>query len=280
MASTLTNISQWITGGASKVQYAISSSGRPYDSASLTAGNSSGMTDIDGFRTANITMPQATILQIEGDDGVRGTIMFEGTQLPTFDMVFSDYPTTFIDTIQGTTLDDAQSIYDIGIIDPVDREFKDIFLMLTRRAVATEAGSEGNGFETLVFPLCTVSLTGVGNFQTGANAGEYTFNVSVNRVSQLPYGETLTEGAHGTTAASGFIFFSEQIPTFDVFIQNNVLTSFTLSKTLASNSQAIAFDGAAGASASTLAVTISTNDLTFTAQASGNITTALYERVK
>lgn len=279
MAATLTNISQWVSGGASKMQYATSSSGRPYDSSSLTAGNESGMTDVEGFRVSGVSFPQPRILQIEGDDGVRGSIIFPSNSTPTFTLAFSDMNIAFLDAVQGTTADDAQSTYDMAILDPTGLTFPDLFIMITRRAVSTEAGSEGNGYESLVFPLCTGVFTGPGDFNTGDNAGEYSFQLTVNRVSQLPWGETLTSGAHGTTEASGFMFWSEKIPTFDVFIQNNSDTSWTLTKTLASNSQAIAWDGAAGASASTLAVTISTNDLTFTAQTSGNITTALYERV-
>lgn len=279
MVSTLTNISQWVSGGAKKFQFATSSSGRPYDDSSLTAGNSAGMTDVEGFSVASVSFPEPRILNIEGDDSVRASIIFPGNTLPSLTLGFRDLALSFLNSIQGTSTDDAQSIYDFGIIDPGTLSFPDLFLMMTRRAVSTEAGSEGNGYETVVFPLCTGTFTGGGDFSTGDNAGQYGFQLTVNRVSQLPWGETLTTANHGTTEASGFIFWSEQIPTFDVFIQNNSDTSFTLSKTLASNSQAIAFDGASGASAATLAVTISTNDLTFTAQTSGNITTALYERV-
>lgn len=279
MASTLTNISQWLSGGARKFQYSVSSSGRPYDAGSLTAGNNSGMTDVEGFSVAAVSFPEPRILNIEGDDTVRGSIIFPGNTLPSITLTFADFTMAFLDAIQGTTADDAQSVYDFGILDPNNLSFPDLFVMFTRRSPSTEAGSEGTGYESLVFPLCTGAFTGTGDFNTGDNAGEYGFQLTINRVSQLPWGETLTTANHGTTEASGFIFWSEQIPTFDVFIQNNSATSFTLTKTLASNQQAIAFDGAAGASAATLAVSISTNDLTFTAQTSGNITTALYERV-
>lgn len=279
MASTLVNISQWITGGAAKAQYATSSSGRPYDNSSLTAGNSAGMSDIDGLRTVSVSFPEARILNIEGDDSVRGSIQFEGNTLPSFTMAHADFVSAFYNASMGTITDDAQSVYDFVMLDPGNRTFPDLFLMFSRRSVSTEAGSEGNGYETIIFPLCTVTFTGAGDFQTGDNAGEYSFTVSVNRVSQLPWGETLTIANHGTTSASGFMFWSEEIPSFDVFIQDNSTTSFTLTHTLASNSQAIAWDGASGVSPATLAVTISTNDLTFTAQANNNITTALYERV-
>ncbi len=279
MASTLTNISQWISGGATKLQYAISSSGRPYNASALTAGNDSGMTDVDGFRIASFSFPEARTLQIEGDDGVRGSIIFAGNTTPTFTLAFSDLTMSFMNAVQGTTVDDAQSVYDIGILDPANLSFPDLFIMMTRRAPSTEAGEEGNGYETVVFPLCTGIFTGMGDFNTGDNAGEYSYQFTVNRVSQLPFGETLTTANHGTTEASGFIFWSQEIPTFDVFIQDNSTTAWTPNNTIAANSQVIAFDGASGASAATLAVTLSSGDITFTAQTSGNITTAMYERV-
>ena len=279
MAATLINVSQWISGGSAKAQYAVSSSGRPYDSSSLTAGNSSGMTDIEGFASASISFPEARLLQIEGDDGVRGSIQFEGAELPSFEMAFADFTASFYNAVMGTITDDAQSIYDFMILNPGSRTFPDLFITLTRRSVSTEAGSEGSGYETLVFPLVTATFSGPGDFATGDNAGEYGYTMSVNTVSVLPWGESLSVANHGTTTASGFLFWSESIPTFDVFIQNNSDTTFTPAHSKASNAQVIAWDGASGGATSTLPVTYSTDDISFTAQTSGNITTALYERL-
>lgn len=281
MATTLVNISRWISGGAAHAQYSVSSSGKPYNSATLTAGNISGMTGLAGFKTANVQVPQAEILQIPGDDGVRGVIQFPGNALPTFDLVFSDLTGSFVNALQGTSTIDAQTTYDWFILDPANRSFPDIFLMLTRRAVSTEAGSTGNGYETIVFPQSTVSFAGPSGFQTGANAGEYTFNVTVNRTSILPWGTTLSTGTHGTTAASGFIFWSQYMPTFDVAIKDGVLTSWTLTKTYAANAQAIGWKSVSG-TVTTDAVTPDTGNNqvdSVAAGASGDILTVLYEAV-
>lgn len=281
MATTIANVGQWISGGFAEVQYSISSSGRPYNSATLTATNISGMTVLKGAKTANIQIPQAEILQIPGDDGVRGVLQFPGNALPTFDMVFSDITTSFINALQGTTAIDAQSIYEWLVLDPANRSFPDIFLMLTRRAVSTEAGSTGNGYDTIVFPQATVSFAGPSGYSTGANAGEFTFNVTVNRTSILPWGTALSTGTHGTTGASGFMFWSQAVPTFDVAIKDGVITSWTLTKTYASNAQALGWKTVSGTT-TTDAVTVDTpnNQVdSVAAGSSGNILTILFEKV-
>lgn len=281
MASTLLNINRWISGGFQEAQYAVSSSGKPYNSASLTAGNSSGTTVLKGAKAANIQIPNADLLQIPGDDGVRGVIQFPGNALPTFDLVFSDLTTAFVNAIQGTIAVDVQSIYEWLIADPANRTFPDIFLMLSRRAVSTKAGSAGNGYETIVFPMATVSFAGANGFQTGANPGEYTFNVAINRTSILPWGTALSTGVHGTTEASGFLFFSQKVPTFDIGIKNAAKTSWVLTKTYASNAQVITYKTVSGVtSADTATADTANNEVDgVAAGASGDILTMLYEKV-
>lgn len=281
MATTLTNVSRWISGGFSEVQVQFSASGKPYNSATLDATEIQGTTVLKGAKTANIQIPPAEILQIQGDNGVRGVIQFPGNALPTFDLVFSDLTMSFANDAQGTITVDAQSVYDLLIIDPANRSFPDMFLMLSRRAVSTEAGMTGNGYETIIFPMATISFAGVNGYQTGANPGEYVFNVTVNRTSVLPWGTALSTGTHGTTEASGFIFFSQSIPTFDVAKKNGALTTWVLTKTYASNAQIIAWATASGVT-STDAVTadVPNNEVdSVLAGASGDIATFLYEKV-
>lgn len=281
MGTTITNVGRWISGGFAEVQFAISTSGRPYNSATLTAGNIAGMTVVNGAKTANIQIPQAEILQIPGDDGVRGVLQFPGNALPTFDMVFSDLTTSFVNALQGTTAIDAQSIYEWLVLDPANRSFPDIFLMLTRRSYSTEAGATGNGYDTVLFPQSTVSFAGPSGYSTGANAGEFTFNVTVNRTSILPWGTPLATGTHGTTGASGFMFWSQEVPTFDVAIKDGTITSWTLTKTFASNAQALGWKTVSGTT-TTDSVTVDTvnNQVdSVAAGSSGNLLTVLYEKV-
>ncbi len=276
MATSLTNIDQWLQAGFERVQFVLSTNGRPYG-ALPAAGSVSGMSILKGANAANITLPAAEILQIPGDNGVRGAIQFAGNALPTFDLTFADFTGTFVDAVQGTTEVDGQSIYDFFLLDPANRAFADIFLLLTQRGVSTVSGEEGNGYANVIFPLCTVGYQGPGAMSTGANASLHTFNVTVNRASVLPWGTPLATGTHGTTQAGGFVFFSEKIPTFDIFRQNNSDTDFTPTQSLNANEQVIAWDGSAGGTPSTLSVGVTSGDVTFTAQTNENVTTALYE---
>lgn len=281
MATSLINVSRFVSGGFAHAQYSRSSSGRPYNSATLTATNITGMTGLRGAKSANIQIPAAEILQIPGDDGIRGVIQFPGNALPTFDLVFSDLTTSFANALQGTTAIDAQSIYEWLILDPANRTFPDIFLMLSRRSVSTEAGMTGNGYDTVVFPQATVSFAGVGQFQTGANEAEFTYNVTVNRTGLLPWGTPLVAATHGTTEASGFVFWSQAIPTFDVAIKDGIITSWTLTSTYASNAQAITWKSVSGTtSADSVTVDAPNNQVDgVAAGSSGNILTVLYEKL-
>jgi hypothetical protein len=276
MATALTNIDQFLAGGFSNVQFVKSTSGRPYDTAPA-AGNGLGMVQVKGANAANFTFPPAQSLQFEGDDGVRGAIMFPPNAQPTFDLTFADFTGTFVDAVQGTTEVDAQSIYDFFLIDPSDRNFPDIFLLLTQKSTSKVAGEEGAGFNTLVFPLCSINYQGPGALATGANASLNTYNVTVNRVTILPWGTPLTIGTHGTTEVSAYMFFSEGVPTFDTFRQDNSVAIYAPSQSFNANEQVIAFDGSLLGTPSTLAVAYSSPNFTFTAQTSGNVTTFLYE---
>lgn len=281
MATTLTNVSRMISGGFSEVQYQTSASGKPYNSATLDATEIQGTTVLKGAKTANIQIPPAEILQIQGDNGVRGVIQFPGNALPTFDLVFSDLTMAFANEAQGTITVDAQSKYDLLILDPASRTFPDLFLMLTRRAVSTEAGMTGNGYETILFPMATISFAGVNGYQTGANPGEYVFNVTVNRTSVLPWGTALATGTHGTTEASGFIFFSQAVPTFDVAKKDGIITSWTLTKTYASNAQVITYKTVSGVTSADSATADTANNQVdgVAAGSSGDILTIFYEKV-
>jgi hypothetical protein len=280
MAATLTNISQWVSGGFAKVQFAKSSSGLPYDAANLPAqGAGVGMTDVGGASAADVSFGEAIVQQIQGDDGVRGAITFPSQELPTFSLTTADFTMSLANTLQGTTTDDAQSVYDFFILDPADRQFTDVFIMLTRQSVSTEAGSTGSGYESVIFPLCDMTYQGPSGFQTGPNAGSHSFTITIKtRVSQLPWGETLTTGAHGTTGASGFMFWSESIPTFDVYRQDGSTTAYTPTKSLATNEQVIGWNDVTG-TIETLSTSVSSGDFTFTAATADELSVFLYERI-
>ncbi len=276
MATALTNIEQFLAGGFSNAQFILSTSGRPYGTIP-TAGTGVGMAQVKGANAANFTFPPAQTLPFSGDDGVRGAILFPPDTPVTFDLTFADFTGSFVDSVQGTIQVDAQSIYDFFLLDPSDRTFPDIFLLLSQKATSKVAGEEGAGYNSLAFPLCSVSYQGPGAWATGPNASLNTFNVTVNRVSILPWGTPLTVVTHGTREVSGYLFFSEQVPTFDIFHQNNVVAVYAPSQGLNANEQVIGFDGAELGTPSTLAVGFSTPEFTFTPQTDGNITTFLYE---
>jgi hypothetical protein len=276
MASSLTNINQWIGGGFARASFALSTSGLPYGTVP-TAGNFSAMTILEGANAANPSLGAARILNIEGDDSKRGAIQFPSGESPTFDLTFVDFKGGFLNAIQGTTTDDAQSIYDVFLVDPEDPPTIDIFLLLTQKATSTTPAKKGSGYFNMVFPFCTAVFTTPPQLATGPTAGTYVFNVSVpGRVDQFAWGETITTVNHGTTGASAYFFFSDEIPTMDVFTQNAVLTTYSPSQTLNANEQVIAWNDITGTTAP-LTITPNAGNFDFAAQASGEVTLFIYE---
>lgn len=277
MASPLLNVDQFVAAGFERAQFAISSSGLPFNTASPPAQDAVvGMTILQGAKAANPTLGAAEILQITGDNGVRASIQFPSNANPQFDLSFTDMTGAFLNAIQGTTTIDLQSVYDFFTLNPGNPPQIDIALLLTTRGQSTEAGNEGTGYYSLLFPLCTAVLTQLPNMQTGPNEGTFGFSVNVNSVSKLPWGTALSQGTHGTTSASGFLFFSKGIPTFDVYRHDGTATSFTPTQTLNSNEQMIAWNDIDGTPV-TLAVTPSSGDVTFTAQTADDYQLTMYE---
>ena len=270
MATSLINIAEVGAGGLERIQYVLSTSGRPYGSLP-SAGNGAGMTILSGANTVTMNFPSYETLSIPGDNSVDSAILFKPGTAPTMQIQFSRFIGGFTDVVQGTTVDDAQTIYNIYGIDPDDPAFPDIFLLLTGRAVSKDAGSEGNGYDNWMFPLCQVGYTGPNAMQTGTNARLHTFDLTINRVNILPWGESFSD------SVSGFYFFSEAIPTFDIYRQDNATATYTPTQTLNANEQVIGFDSAAAGAGATLATGVSSGAFTFTAQANNNVTTFLYE---
>lgn len=270
MATSLTNISNWGAGGFDRAQFVLSASGL-LKMSDLSVNNGRGMTVINEVKAANWQFGEDVTISLEGDDGVFGKITFEGDTLPKFDLTVSELAVAMVNSIQGTTIVDVQSIYDFLAIGPEARDYTDQFLMLTRRAIATETGSEASGYESVIFPLCTLSYRGTG--YAYQQAGEYTFSVTVNPVTQTPWGIDLDGSVTGKEKVAGFMFFSEAPPTFDVFKEDGVATTYTLTQTIAANSQLIGFDNAGA----TNSLGLTSNDATFTAGASGDRLTILYE---
>ena len=203
MASTILNVSQWVKGGADSVQQSRSTSGRPYGDLPA-AGEGVGMLDLPGLNSASFTAGEPEILEIEGGDGIRAVIQFPNDTLPQVDLEFADFQGEFYNDTQGLNVIDVQSVYNFYVLGAGSTVLTDQFLMLTRKAVSTQAGSQGNGFETLLFPLASISpLNPYGDAATGPNQANNSYRASMNRVSLTPWGQTISEATNAATSAGG-----------------------------------------------------------------------------
>lgn len=270
MATSKTNIDRWFAAGFDRAQFVKSAAGL-LKMSDLANGNGRGMTRINGVKTANWQFGEVNTVPIEGDNQILAKITYEGDTLPRFDLMVSEFAIAVLNEIQGTTTIDVQSTYDFAGIGPKDPDYTDMFLMLTRNAPSTESGNEGSGFENVIFPLCGMSYRGTN--LAYQQAGEYPYSVTVNRITQTPWGIDLSGSVSGKEKLAGFKFWSEAPPSFAVFKEDGVLTAYTLPQTIAGNSQLIGFDDAGA----TNALGLTDNDATFTAGSAGERLTILYE---
>lgn len=267
--------------GFDRIQYAVSSSGIPTDYASLANDDSPlGLTRLFAAQAADVSLPEPTTVQIPGDDGVDAQFQFDVTELERFALSMGRSNYAFVNNIQGTSNIDLQSTYSMLPRNPKGRDFTDIFLLLTRRSQKRN-GTTGGGYEHVVVPNATGSYLG-SSYET-QGAGVFNYQVSSNYVNQTFYGNALGGDANevgGKDFASSFELNTDYPVTIDVYRSDGTATSFTPTQTPRTGGTIIAWDAGDLALAtvpSTIAVTLSTGDFTFTAPDSGDYIIVLYE---
>lgn len=266
--------------GFDRIQYAVSSSGIPTDFASLSVDAGAGMTRLFAAQAADVSLPAGDTVNIPGDDGTDAQFLFDPIELEQFALTLGRNNYAFINQLQGTTNIDLQSTFTMLMRNPKGRDFTDIFFLLSRRANKRN-GTTGAGYEHVVVPLATGQYLGSA-FAT-REGGAYNYNVTANFVQQTFWGNALGAGANEVgdkDEAPSFEFYSDYPMTIDVYKSNGSATSYTPNQTFRTGGTVLAWDAGDLALATvptTLAITESSGNFTFTAPGSGDYIVFLYE---
>lgn len=276
MAGTTT----YNAAGFDRIQYAVSTGGIPTDYASLSTDAGAGLTRLYAAQAADVSIPESTVVQVEGDDGVDAQFQFDVTELEQFALTMGRNNNAFINTIQGSTAIDVQSTWDMLMRNPKGRDFTDMFFLLSRRAQKRN-GTTGAGYHHVIVPLSTGTYLGSA-FATQA-AGAFNYSVTANYVDQTWYGNALGADANevgGKNFASSFEFVSNYNVSIDVYKSDGAATSYTPNQSYRSGGIVLAWDAGDLALATvptTLSITPSSGDFTFVAPGSGDYIVFIYE---
>lgn len=275
----LDNITAFFAGGFERAQAgAIDSNGYFIGSAiTLANGANSGMLQLQGANSADVPTAGQRVIQPEGDDGVVGRIKLPGINEIAFPLNLKVFDATFAALVQGTK---AYAVEEWTMVDfdPYQPTYPTLCMLFTRKASSKVSGSPGSGYENLLLFACKASFSGAGGLQSGANDATYSFDVTVDRSTKTPWGDTLSIANDGTTQSSGKLFWSENRVSMHAFKGNASLTNFAVTYTPSSavlNTKNLVFKNG---TKQTTGVTISGKTFTFgAAPANGDNVVVVYE---
>jgi hypothetical protein len=87
MATALTHVKQFISAGFDMAQWGVRRNAIPYGpTGTIAQNNSAELSRIFTVKTADVSVPEADVVPITGDDGLRGSFLFASNQPISFTM--------------------------------------------------------------------------------------------------------------------------------------------------------------------------------------------------
>lgn len=228
--TSYTPIQVFGVAGVAQCQYAIvNTSGYPMGSTGTIAnGASRGMGVPTMIKSAAGQYPAPRAVNVTGSNGrKRLKFVFTAAELGEFDMQFGAFDMNFYTRATGTKIRTLGDWQVIGM--QTDAAPATVQMMLLFNIDAEEAGVSTFGRQAwynLFIPLCNVYLQGASHQE--AAEGGFTYRVSPVQAGVLPWGEALSTGTDGYTAAAGFGITSKNPLTLDTFISDGATPTFTL----------------------------------------------------
>lgn len=275
MATTTAN-----AAGFERVQFAVAESGIPAAYSGMSTDTVLGMTRLFAAQAAEVSVPAPEAVPIEADDGVDAQFQFDVTELENFEMTLGRSNHAFVNAIQGTAAIDMQSELSALLRNPKGRAFTNLAFLLTRRAQLRD-GATGGGYEHVLLQNATATYLGSA-FET-QGAGAYGYQIVANLVNQTFYGNPLGADSNevgGKNNGTGIEFYTQHPITIDVYKSDGAATTFTPTQTPRTGGLILAWDAgdlALATSPTTIALTLSNGDFSFTAPDSGDFIVVLYE---
>ena len=169
-------------------------------SGTLSAGEDSGMGRALGISDLSLAIPEATIIDRPGDNGILGSFIANPTSGPTGTATYISFDQAF-DIAATKRKIKAVEAHDISLSSNVCYNFAPIHMVVNSPAFSDESGSIGEaGWEVEEYLYVFVQPTSVAAKAINA-AHNYTHRLVFNERGILPYGETITESNYGLTKA-------------------------------------------------------------------------------
>lgn len=226
----LINIKEFTSAGFDQAQIALlDSNGFPAGIAgSVSNGSTAYMQRFAGAKTAEVQIPETAVVSVTGDDGVLSTFQFQSNEPRRFEMTVGEMQFAVQSAIQGSSIYQVGTYYDMAAFDVKDPSFFDAVLLLTSQARSVVSGSKGAGYYHMLLPLAQLMYRG--SNRTEQEAMTHTYSVIMNQADKLPWGTPVNSDSFGKDAASGFLWFSQNRVTLNTYRYNGSDTTYLLDR--------------------------------------------------
>lgn len=195
-------------------------------SGAISNGSSAVLKRMYGVKTTPIALPEPTVVTVTGDDTRLGIFQFDSENLPSFALTAGEMDMDIIAASQGTNVYTIGSYYDLNLLGPTSREFRDMFLWLVSQAKSRVSGNKGAGFHNLIIPRCNMTYLGR-NFEERA-AATFNWQVAVDVFDTFPWGGLIGNNAFGKDEGVMFEWFTNKRPQILVIKDDAVTNSYTM----------------------------------------------------
>jgi hypothetical protein len=228
------NVTQWIAAGFERMEYSLLSTTGVITGGTLTSlpANGSGVSiaRFTGVQSAEPTIPEPEFVAIPGDDDVQGKFTFAPADTPSFNILHGVNDLT-IGAASESTTNVAYGDVTVRSLQPGAPVYRDALLLFIRQAKEKGAGDGLQGYEHLCIYKSQLVTASIPQAFNGREGGQYRTSVNTTRSSKRPWGESLSDGTHGTTSEVCFTWFDNYRWTFFLFQGDNSATDIVLSKT-------------------------------------------------
>ena len=141
-------------------------------------------------QSAEIGLPERTVVDFTGGDVWTGSYVYGITSLGTFEMTLSTVEADLIAFLSGSTVDgtsnDRQTIFSDNVMVPTPPQ---AWMMIVFRIQSKEVGQKGaNKFLTLILPRTWVSPKGISGAPSFQQQGTYGFTIVPTVGDRFPWG--------------------------------------------------------------------------------------------
>ena len=225
--------------------------------------------ELDGVKTANVSVKVPDIVNFTGKDIALGALIFPPAEVPGFDMETAMRDMTFDALCQGTSTVDYGNIT-LGATQPTDPEYPDFMLFYQRRAKSRDAGAIGAKlYEGWIAPKATIIPLDSDGYKE-RQASNFKYQIVANVADTLPWGESVASTALGTDSAPIFPLSSNYILKPISWIGDGTVTAFTIPWTKPSGATISDVIVAKAGTVLTTGVTYNSTNLTFSVAPANN----------